>query len=374
MKKINISQVDTIFANGSYPIEFLLYYKNKLNTAKIRSALKKLSGDFWPIFGQNDSDIICFDGYVENDCFEEEVIGREFESDLSYQEFYKQYYQVIPADLKKLFYLKVVQYKNGTVLIPKMNHLAGDGYSYFYFLSILAKLVQTKYWPLKSRLIRTLAKPHHQRTILKEFRLPDIELKPLPLDTDVIIEDEKVPKVLVREKIKEISNNLNKKVSTNDILSAMVVKKLIEIQAEKNRKEYKLNIPIDVRRYIKEYGSKFFGNGLMFNVINFQTTDVQESDINDLAIQIRQGMPDVTKESFLDFLQQIESFIEQKQTDRLRPYNPETGCLVTNLSRLPVNRLDFGKGNPDLIFPLTVGKNAASVLADKDSFILRFVY
>jgi muramidase (phage lysozyme) len=112
----------------------------------------------------------------------------------------------------------------------------------------------------------------------------------------------------------------------------------------------------------------------MFKEITFQTVDIQQSDVNDIAIQIRKGMPDVTKKTYLDFLQHLESLIKQKQTDKLRPYDPETGCLVTNLSRLPAHRLEFGQGIPELVFPLTVGKNAASVLADKDNFILRFVY
>ena len=85
-------------------------------------------------------------------------------------------------------------------------------------------------------------------------------------------------------------------------------------------------------------------------------------------------MPEISTQSYKDYLQSLENIISKKQTDLLRPYDPETGCLVTNLSRLPANRLNFGSGNPDLIFPLTIGKNAASVLADDKNFILRLVY
>jgi len=53
MKKINISQVDIIFAYGSNPIEFLLYYKDSLKTNIICSALNKLSSVFWPMFGES---------------------------------------------------------------------------------------------------------------------------------------------------------------------------------------------------------------------------------------------------------------------------------------------------------------------------------
>lgn len=374
MIKINISQVDTIFANGSYTIEFLLYYKNKINTQKIRSALKKLSADFWPIFGQYESGIIHFDEYVESDCFDEEIVNEVFYSDLSYRDFYDKYNEAVPANLKKLFFLKIIQYENGTLLIPKMKHLAGDGYSYFYFLSVLAQITQNKYIPFKNRIIRSLSKPNHHRTKLRKFKLSDIRLTQVKEVKDVTIEDEYISKSDIKKMIREIADKSNEKVSTNDILSAMVVRKLIEIQKDKVKDEYLLNMPIDVRRNIKEYGSRFFGNGLMFNQIQFKTERILKSEIGKIAIQIRQGMPEISTQSYKDYLQSLEDIIQKKQTDLLRSYDPEIGCLVTNLSRLPANRLNFGTGNPALIFPLTIGKNAASVLADEENFILRLAY
>ena len=140
MKTINISQIDTIFANGSYPIEFLLYYKDGLKANDIRSALKSLSSVFWPVFGEYKAGIIHSDTYHEADFFDEEVLDQEFDKEEGNIKIYERYSRVNPSDLKKLFFLKVIQYRNGTVLIPKMNHLAGDGYSYFFFLSALAKL------------------------------------------------------------------------------------------------------------------------------------------------------------------------------------------------------------------------------------------
>lgn len=68
-----------------------------------------------------------------------------------------------------------------------------------------------------------------------------------------------------------------------------------------------------------------------------------------------------------------QSIAEREKTD-LRPFDPDNGCLVTNISRLPVARLDFGTGVPELLFPLTIEKNSAAIMADKQKFILRFAY
>jgi hypothetical protein len=374
MKKINISQVDTLFANGGYPIEFLLYYKDKLKTEKIRAALNKLSPYFWPMFGEYDAGIIHFDKYSEKECFAEDVINQEFDPGETNKNIYEKYCHIIPSDLKKLFFLKIIQYKNGTILIPRLNHLAGDGYSYFYFLSVLAAISQDNYFPLKGYIIRTLYKPHHQRTILKKFQFNEIKLEPLQDKENLTIEFEEISRTLVRNFIKDVASDLDQQVSTNDILSAIVTKKSFEIQAAYLGDEFQLTIPIDVRRQIKEYGPKYFGNGIMFSVINFKTKDIEKSNINKIAIEIRKCMPAVNKERYIEYLNNLEAIIVKRQTDKLRPYDPKKGCLVTNLSKLPTTKLNFGTGNPDLLFPLTIGKNSAAVLADKDNFILRLVY
>ena len=44
------------------------------------------------------------------------------------------------------------------------------------------------------------------------------------------------------------------------------------------------------------------------------------------------------------------------------------------LTRMPIQKLNFGSGNPVFIFPLTIGRNSAAILADKYNFLLRLVY
>jgi len=374
MKKINISQVDTIFANGSYPIEFLIYYKNKLKSRNIRSALKRLSSDFWPMFGEYQAGVIQFDKYTESEYFEETVVDQVFDPDEAPETIYHKYHQSIPSDLKKLFFLKIIQHRNGTVLIPKLNHLAGDGYSYFYFLSVLATLSQVSYLPFKKNLLRNLYKPHHQRTVLKEFQLGQIDFEPLQIKEKLTIKFEEISSTTIRNMIKDTASNFNQQVSTNDILSAMVIQKLVTIQKDYFGDDFQLTIPTDVRRQIKEYGAKFFGNGIIFTVINFKVEEIEKLDIHELAIKIRKAMPSISKEGFINFLVYLEAIISERQFHKLKPFDPERGSLVTNLSKLPANKLNFGSGEADFIFPLTIEKNSAAILANKDNFILRLAY
>ena len=79
MKTVNISQVDTLFANGNYPIEFLIYYRNRLKSKRIRRSLKKLSSTFWPVFGEYSKGLISSCKYRSENHFDEIILQKEFD-------------------------------------------------------------------------------------------------------------------------------------------------------------------------------------------------------------------------------------------------------------------------------------------------------
>jgi hypothetical protein len=379
MKILNISQVDSVFANGIYPIEMAFFYKRKLPTAKIRAALKKLSADFWPLFGEYRSGQIHFNRYQEKECVTAETFNQKIDTEEAGSTgLFEKYSRLSPVTLNYLFHLMIIQYADGTVLIPKMNHLAGDGYSYFYFLSVLAAVTRSNPLPFKKYLTRLLYKPRHRRTSLREFLFKPSGLRPPAQDAKFTIKVEQVPQEEIHQAIRDIKNQFNTTVSANDLLSAMVLKKVVWLGREL-RKDYfnnsvELTIPMDVRRQITEYGPKYFGNPLLFAVTKFDTKSIQESGINEIALQIRKAVPDITNEKYLHYLQELEQLINTKQWDKLRPYDPQYGCLVTNLTKMPIDKLDFGSGKPAFIFPLTIEKNSAALLTHQKNYLLRLAY
>ncbi len=374
MKEVHISQVDVLFSNGIYPIEFLFYYKEGFKTEKLRRVLRGLSSFFWPMFGEYKDGLIVFDGYREEDCYDEEVVHQELNMAEIKETGFEAYSRFRQPDLKRLFFLKVIRWKNGMALIPKLNHLAGDGYSYFYFLSLLAALSRPALVPFKSSLMGIFLKPHHHRTILKDFSFEGVELKlVLPADK-FTVEFEEILRTDVQSVIEEIASSDNLRVSTNDILSAMAVKKLVGRQSEYRREEVSLTMPIDVRRLVKEYGRGFFGNGLMFHTLKFKKEHIENSPAKEMAVDIRKSMPHVSRETYINYLGELENIISERATKKLRPFDPARGCLVTNLSKLPAEKLDFGTGSPDLVIPLTAEKNSAAILAKKENFVLRYSF
>jgi len=372
MIRINISQIDTLFVDGGYPIEFLFYYKDKINSKKIRKVLKELSSSFWPLFGDYTEGSIQASQYSEERFLTEIDYSEEFNSACAEMDMWEKYHQINPQEMEGMFHLSILQFNNGTVLIPKMNHLAGDGYSYFYFLAVLAALSKSSYLPLKKYAIQKKTTPEIYRTALKQFHFDRSDVKEPFEHKNCKITIEKISKQSIDQEIRKINRENNTAVSQNDILSSMAAKKTFELQNADIENQFTISMPMDVRRRVKELGEKFFGNGLMFYHMEISTGDLSEIDYNHLALKLRESMPSIDSDSYKKYLNELETRMRLSAQHYLKPYDPEKGCLITNLSRMPVHKLDFGSGYPDFVFLLTVGKNSTAILADRDDYLLRF--
>ncbi|NPD90384.1 MAG: hypothetical protein HGN29_16850 [Asgard group archaeon] len=371
MKQINISQVSTFFANGSYPIEFLFYFPYRINTSKFSRALKKISTHFWPVFGRYNKGIITGKTYSEEEYIEEILMDESFDPSVGHEIIYNKFGTMKPELAPRLFHLKILHYKNGSVLIPKMNHLVGDGYSYFYLLSVLAAVTKRGGIPFAPAIITAISKPKNHCDLHSSFHFsvspPDV----ITFDGKIDVEYLELDVTETRNQAKSISEKSGLRVSTNDILSARVVKFVLENGKKKQLENFRLAIPVDVRRGVPELGQRYFGNGLIMYNVPFDPKIVAQASIEELAITIRKSFPTVNIHSYETYLKQVEGWIETGQLELLRPYDPDNECLVTNLTQMPITRLDFGSGPPTTVEPLTKGRSGAAILAQDDKFVLR---
>ena len=185
MKAIGISPVDMCFVNGRYPIEFVLFYPYRIHVKPLQRALKKVAALFWPAFG------VYTNGKIkalpelednENDWWEEETIKADFDPTTEFDKLHTSYgteylkslqYSKNFISSSRLWRFKLLHFLNGTMLIPSLNHLAGDGYSYFYLLTTLAALYRNRKIPFASLFIGKLFKPRLTRTTNKNFQVPN---------------------------------------------------------------------------------------------------------------------------------------------------------------------------------------------------------
>jgi hypothetical protein len=271
----------------------------------------------------------------------------------------------------RLFHLKILHYNNGTVLIPKMNHLVGDGYSYFYLLSVLAAVTKRGGIPLAPAIITAISKPKVHCDLHSSFHFSVSPPEVITFDGKIDVEYLELDVTETQNLAKSVSEKSGLRVSTNDILSAKVVKFVLENGTKKQLENFRLAIPVDVRRGVPELGQRYFGNGLIMYNVPFDPKIVSQTNIEDLAISIRKSFPAVNPQSYKAYLKLVESWIEIEQLDLLRPYNPDIECLVTNLTRMPITRLDFGSGPPTIVEPLTRGRSGAAIIVQDDKFVLR---
>jgi hypothetical protein len=372
VKELKITQVSTFFANGSYPIEFLFFYPNRINTRKLRRALKKISKQFWPAFSVYANGSIIEKSYHESDCYDESTIDEIFDTSLDHNIIYNNFRSIIPEKIPRLFYLKVIHYNNGTVIIPKLNHLVGDGYSYFYLLTVLAAITNRIGIPIIPTIIKSIFQPKIRSKIRNDFLFTAKPHDAIYFDDKLEYQVLELDKKEIRNQASILSEKSGFRISSNDILSAQVVKFIVENNTTLSD-DFRLMIPIDVRRGVPKLGKRFFGNGLIMYSIPFNPETTKQMSIEDIAITIRKTFPDVNLQNYESYLKKIEGWIESGQLELLRPYNPDTECLVTNLSRMPIKKLDFGTGPPTLVEPLTRGRSGAAVLAKDDKFVLKLV-
>jgi len=373
-KEVPISQVDALFANGRYPIEFLFYYRDPIPMGAVRKALRSLARDFWPAFGEYEHGAICFDRYREEDCFDEESVDAGLQVPETTEGGPEVMARFGGKGRNRLFFLKAIRFKNGTALIPKLEHVAGDGTSYFTFLSVLAAISRPSRLPFRTSFIKSMFKPHHRRTALKAFSFQGQNMEPDGPVGRLAMDVQEIPREEVRSLIAEAASSRHIRLSSNDILSAMVVKKLVLLHRGRWDRMFSLTIPIDVRSKVHEYGRRFFGNGIMLHKLGLEKELVENAPLLDVAAKIRRAMPVVSRETYVRYLEGLERTIAEKAWDRFRPFDPKSGCLVTNLSKLPVEKLDFGTGYPEAIIPLTVEENSAGILAGEGTYVLRSAF
>jgi hypothetical protein len=374
VKAIPISPVDALFANGGYPIEFLFFYPDGLESRALRAALRRLARPLWPAFGTYRDGHLHPQPYRESEIYDEARDAEDFPAHLADCPDPASLQELMLPPLERLLFLRLLQFRDGTGLILKLSHLAGDGYSYFYLLSLLAASTRQGGGPLRSILPLLAARPHHRRSAVMGSSLTDDQLPPVPATEVGHIVIESVPRREVMAVIREVSRSGEGRISTNDVLTARALQHILDERAGSFGGDINLTIPIDVRRHVRAFGRRFFGNALQMHRMSSPKEGLRDLPTVDLAGRIRATMPEVTPESYRTYLAGLDELARTGDRAELRPYDPAAGCLVTNLSRLPLPRLDFGTGPPSCVLPLTVGRHATLILSQGDRFVLRLAY
>ncbi|AHH21529.1 putative transferase [Nocardia nova SH22a] len=238
---------------------------------------------------------------------------------------------------------RVVRRGDRTAIGLSMSHGLADGYGLFFFLAA---------WAARSRGARFLS-PRCDRTVLtrpqarERDRVDPEALRRAGFVT--VAPDAVLPELEVRTGALDLTEfeaqAQDSGLSTANLLAASLFR---DYAAIADTERITLACPVDIRRHVRELGPTYFGNGFLQVLLEVETGWVRESTVAEIAGRVRAEI-DTVPGRIDDAVAEIETFLRVRglaALDRVWGYPPDSGFLVSDVSRIPASWLDFGAGPP----------------------------
>ena len=383
MKIIPLSPIDHVFTGlGSYSIGFAFAYKDTIDPASLRSSLDATLEQFSPLrsklikisehsYGLQPAD----DGLS----FEVSSSSEIFEESKDISKFLDSVHSMEGEPLTKI---KLTQTPRGSVLGVSMSHAVADGFSYFHFLSSWSRVFQGK----------RILSPSHRRELL----VPETSDHPKLITPDDILarcglfwggkrrassrEQVREERLLIsKETMSKLLAEAQKECEVplfyNDVITAFLWKKYItEWNESGNNPTTYVSCPFDYRRVLRILPRTYFGNALCCATASIDYESLVHASLGKLALLIRKAVAQVKRDYVLGSLKTLESLRQQRglaAMEEIHVVHSRDGLVVTNISRLPVQNLEFGSGTPTGFQVLSSDQRAAAILPAQDGVDVR---
>lgn len=383
MKTIPLSPIDHVFAGvSSYPIGFAFAYKGTIDAARLRSSLDETLEQFLPLrsklikisehsYGLQPAD----DGLS----FETTTSSEPFGDSEEVSKFLDPVHSVEGEPLAKI---KLTQTPRGSVLGVSISHAVADGFSYFHFLSSWSRTFRGK----------RILSPSHQRELLmpktsnhQQLVTPDDILtrcgffwaeKRHTFSREQIDEERLfLSKDTMRELLAEAEKECEVPLFYNDVITAFLWQKYItQWNQGKNNPTLYVSCPFDYRRVLKILPRTYFGNALCGATASIDYESLVRASLGKLALLVRKAVGQVKEDYVLNSLKTLESLRQQRglaAMEEIHVTHPQDGFVVTNISRLPIQDLEFGSGIPTGFQALGSTPRAAAILPAQDGVEIR---
>jgi hypothetical protein len=126
-----------------------------------------------------------------------------------------------------------------------------------------------------------------------------------------------------------------------------------------------ITCPFDFRRILTDFPKNYFGCALCFASASLDLLNLRKTSLGELALLVRNSVSRIKDEYILSSMQTLENFRRQKgiaAMENIHLRHPLSGMIVTNLTRLPISDLNFGKGVPDAFLTYAEVSRSAAIL------------
>lgn len=385
---IPLTPIDHVFTGtGSYPIEFVFSYNAQIDAKKLLSSFKETLKFFPPMQSK-------LQKKEDTYWFQEDPNGYHFEvvnSEVNFDETEKREIFIDPVatiEGEALTRIRLTQTPKGSVLGVSISHCIGDGFSYFFFLTSWARTFHAVQQAMQ---VKSIPPPSHQRELL----IPDSNYNKNISSQDIlektglflgerrtdILRDNLIWETIKysNDELKILHENAQKecevRLSFNDVIVASLWKKYVK-KWRKNPNDHLtyINCPFDYRRLIQDFPKTYFGNAVTLATTPLSYEKLMEAKLSELAILIRNSIASIDEEYINNGLKVLGSLTKSEGVsvnEKIHVCPPESGLLVTNLSRLPVKDIEFNAGPPVKYEILTPTTRGAVILPSLDGIEVR---
>ncbi len=378
-----LSPTDHVFTGvGSYAIEFAFAYRDRIDPAHLRRSLDCTLEHFWPLrskltriaehsYGFQPAD----DGLI----FQTSQSSEMFEDADDVSHFVDSVHSVEGEPLTRI---KLTQTPHGSVLGLSISHALVDGFSLFHFLTSWSRVFQGQ----------RILNPSCERELLThEMSAPQAPVTPddvfercglfwagkrHPVSRERLREERLFfSKQALNDLLSEAKQDCQVALFHNDVLTAYLWRRCITQweRGDGNPITY-VSCPVDFRRILRAVPRTYFGNALCFATASADYGRLEGASLGTLALLIREAVSQVRQDYVTGSLQTLERLRRQRGLavmEEIHVVPPQHGMLVTNISRLPMQDLDFGGGIPTGFRALSSTQRAAVIMPAEDGVEIR---
>jgi shikimate O-hydroxycinnamoyltransferase len=384
--RIPLTPIDHIFTGrGAYPIEFVFAYRRAIDPERLRSSFRAILEQFPPA----SSKLLPVSDHSY--AFEPAEDGARLETldaDATFDDASRRREFLDPVDSvpgEPLTRVRLTRTPRGSVLGVSMSHAVADGFSYFLFLSMWARLFHgKKILPAfhdrevllpKGADDRTLEDPESIREASGVFlggTRPTVDRARMVWDRRLIGAEE------LGDLLAQSQHECDIRLTHNDVVTAQLWR---DYAARWNTGDDSgpayLNCPVDFRRIHPRCPANYFGCAVSLASTALSHDQLARASNYELALTVRSAVSGVGEERIRLGLGALERLRRQQGRDvleKLHVMHPDAGLLVTNISRLPVLEIEFDAGPPVEFDILTPVHRGAVVLPASDGLDVRVCY
>ncbi len=378
---IPLSPVEYIFTGVcSQPITLAFYYPEKIDDTILKAHLDTISEQFSPLRSKLKS--------VSGTNLELEITHDEipFEVSKSSKKFdgndpitdYIEPVKTFENEPLTRITITHTPGRTGSVLAVSISHALVDGFSFFHFLSSWARATRNERY-LPPHIPRDVFTPYLRNDVHNKIDQTQIvesaglflDSKREPANTDLIRTERRIiQNDLIQKTIDEIKHSHDINVSKNDIVTALLWKEYLPRWTDAHDDDSVfITCPFDFRRVLSGFPKNYFGCALAFATAKTSLNQLKRSSIGDIAVLIKKAVNDMKEEHLQRSLTTLENFRQQyglEATERIHLRHPRNGMIVTNLSRMPLQELDFGSGSPESFIAYNEIEQSAAIFPHPD--------